>query len=381
MRRKALWATLGSLVAAAMVGVAVFAMTGRSHGAVAAQDQERVHQDPRLAPPLLMVAVAQPVGAAERSFTGFLAARVHSDLAFRVAGKVTARLVDVGQSVRRGDPLARLDDKDLVLALVARRNAVASARATVVQAEAEDVRYRQLLAQGWVSRQKYEATRASLDTARAAFASAEAQAEVAGNEVAYATLHADADGVVTQVLSEPGAVVAAGQAVIRLAQAGPREAVVNLPEGFRPALGSQAQAIVYGGSSDAATAASPAVLRQLSDAADPASRTYEARFVLEGDAAQAPLGSTVTLRLASTFASGGATVPLSALRDNGHATGVWIVDSSSQTVRFRPVQVLRLGAEEATVVGVKPGERLAALGVHLLREGQAVRLDTREAAR
>ncbi|WP_419900249.1 efflux RND transporter periplasmic adaptor subunit [Roseomonas sp. USHLN139] len=381
MRRNLVWATLGFVAAATAVAAGVLAVTDRSGDPAGAQEPSQAGQDPRQAPPLIMVAVAQRSGLAERSFTGLLGARVQSDLAFRVGGKVTARLVDVGQAVRHGDILARLDEKDLALALLARRNAVLSARATLVQAEAEEGRYRQLLAQGWASRQRYEAARAARDTARAALAAAEAEAEVAANEATYATLRADAEGVVTQVLAEPGAVVAAGQPVLRLAQAGPREAVVNLPEGLRPALGTPAEAVVYAVSDTAATTASPARLRQLSDAADPASRTYEARFVLEGAAAQAPLGSTVTLRLTSTTAGGGTTVPLGAIRDDGRATGVWVLDASGQSVRFRPVQLRRLGAEEAVVDGVVPGERVAALGAQLLREGQAVRVDGREAAR
>ncbi len=380
MQRKALWAILGTLAAATAVGAGTAAVTGRSHNAVAAQGPNQAsQQDPRKSPPLVLMAMALPVQSTDRSFTGILGARIQSDLAFRVAGKVTARLVDVGQAVRRGDTLARLDDKDLTLALLARRNAVASARATLVQAEADEGRYRQLLAQGWASRQKYETTRATLDTARATLAAAEAEAEVAANGSDYATLRADADGVVTQVLAEPGAVVAAGQAVVRQAQAGPREAVVNLPEGFRPALGSEAEATVYGQSGSAASV--PARLRQLSDAADPASRTYEARYVLEGAAAQAPLGSTVTLRISSVTSNGGAAIPLSAIRDDGRATGVWVLNAEGSTVHFRPVQVRQVGAEQMVVDGVRPGERVAALGAHLLRDGQAVRVDTREAAR
>lgn len=378
MRRTILWAILG-VSAVFATGVGTLAVMGRAGSASAGASPGEA--DPRQTPPLVMIAVAHATGMAERSFTGVLGARVQSDLAFRVAGKVTARLVDVGQAVRRGDTLARLDDRDLTLALLARRNAVVSARATLVQAEADEGRYRQLLSQGWASRQKYEATRAGLDTARAALAAAEAEAEVAANEAAYATLRADADGVVTQVLAEPGAVVAAGQPVFRLAQAGPREAVVNLPEGFRPALGTEAEATVYAVSGTVAAAASPARLRQLSDAADPASRTYEARFVLGGLAAQAPLGSTVTLRLASGTTSGAAAVPLGAIRDDGRATGVWVLDASGQVVRFRPVQVLRLGAERVVVDGIAPGERVAALGAHLLRDGQAVRTDVGESAR
>ncbi|MDQ1081705.1 efflux RND transporter periplasmic adaptor subunit [Pseudoroseomonas cervicalis] len=378
MRRNLFWAMLGTLATLAGAGAGAFALAGRARDP-AAGGQDPAGGDPRQAPPLVLVAVAEPPGLAGHAFTGLLGARVQSDLAFRVGGKVTARLVDLGQAVRRGDVLARLDEKDLTLALQARRNAVLGARATLLQAEADEGRYRQLLAQGWASRQRYEATRAARDTARAALAAAEAEAEMAANELAYATLRADADGVVTQVLAEPGAVLAAGQPMIRLAQAGPREAVVNLPEGLRPALGTRAEVTVYA-LSGAATTASPAHLRQLADAADPASRTYEARFVLEGAAAQAPLGSTVTLRLAAA-AGGGATVPLGALRDDGRATGVWVLDAAGQSVRFRPVQLRRLGAEQAVVEGVAPGERVAALGAQLLREGQPVRVESLEAAR
>lgn len=125
----------------------------------------------------------------------------------------------------------------------------------------------------------------------------------------------------------------------------------------------------------------PARLRQFSDAADPASRTYEPRYVLEGETAGAPLGSTVTLRVFIAAAEDGSFLPISALRDDGRATGVWVLDAESQTVRFRPVRVRRLGAEEMVVDGVRPGERVAVLGAHLLRQGQAVRPDTREVAR
>ncbi|WP_424139589.1 efflux RND transporter periplasmic adaptor subunit [Roseomonas chloroacetimidivorans] len=378
--RKGLIIAAGSILAASALGFAAVSGGVVPLPSHATQPNEAA-SDPREAPPLVIVAPARPASAAERAFTGLVSARVQSDLAFRVAGKVTARLVDVGQAVRKGDTLARLDEKDLSLALAARRNAVLGARAAAVQAEADEVRYRQLLAQGWVSRQRYEAARAAQDTARANLAAAEAQAQVAGNEADYAVLRADADGVVMQVLAEPGYVVSAGQPVIRLAQAGPREAAVNLPEDFRPALGTPAQAIVYGSPDRGAPTPTPARLRQLSDAADPASRTYEARFVLDGDAAQAPLGSTVTLRVATAPAAGRAEVPLGALRDDGRTTGVWVLDPARSVVNFRPVRVRRIGAEAAMVEGVAIGERVAALGAHLLHEGEAVRVASQEASR
>jgi RND family efflux transporter MFP subunit len=326
--------------------------------------------DPRQGTQLVQIAIPKPAVASERTFTGIIAARVQSNLGFRVPGKVVERLVDVGQEVHAGQPLMRLDQKDLGLALAAKENAVAAARAAAVQARADEVRYRELAADGWGSRQRYEQAKAALDTAAAQLAAAEAQADVARNEAGYSLLLADADGTVVEALAEPGQVVAAGQTVVKLAHAGPREAVVNLPETVRPAIGSPAQATVYGGGSTP----SPAHLRQLADAADPSTRTYEARYVLDGDASRAPLGATVTVSVATGGTTAAVEVPLGALYDNGRSSGVWVVDPHSSSVSLRAVQVRGLAEETAVVSGVKSGERVVALGAHLLHQGERVRL-------
>lgn len=219
--------------------------------------------DPRQDPPIVRPATAARVTGSERSFTGVIAARVQSNLGFRVSGKIVERLVDVGQQVKAGQALMRIDETDLRLALTAKRNAVAAARASVVQTGADERRYADLVSKGWASRQRYEQAKAALDTAQAQLASAEADARVAENEATYSVLVADA-------LGEPGQVVSAGQTVVRLAQAGPREAVVALPETMRPAIGSVAEASVYGSDGRRYTAH----LRQLSDSADTQTRTY-----------------------------------------------------------------------------------------------------------
>ena len=342
------------------------------------REPDRAEQlDPRQGSQLVQIAVAKPAVASERTFTGIIAARVQSNLGFRVPGKVVARLVDVGQEVHAGQPLMRLDQKDLDLALAAKENAVAAARAAAVQARADEVRYRELAADGWASRQRYEQAKAAFDTAAAQLAAAEAQADVARNEAGYSLLLANADGTVIETLAEPGQVVAAGQTVVKLAHAGPREAVVNLPETVRPAIVSPAQARVYGGGSTP----SPAHLRQLSDAADPSTRTYEARYILDGEASLAPLGATVTVSVATGGTTEAAEVPLGALYDDGKSNGVWVVDPHSSSVLWRAVQVRRLAKEIAVVSGVEPGERVVALGAHLLHQGERVRLaDDRIAA-
>jgi RND family efflux transporter MFP subunit len=219
--------------------------------------------------------------------------------------------------------------------------------------------------------------KAALDSANAQLAAAEAEAQVARNESGYSLLLADADGIVVETLAEPGQVVAAGQTVLRLAHQGPREATVNLPESVRPEIGSLARAILY----DSAADASPARLRQLSDAADPKTRTYEARYVLGGDAGRAPLGATVTVQIANTQFTGTAEVPLGAIYDSGKGTGVWIVDERTSAVSFRPVQIRQLREESAILrSGVREGERIVALGAQLLHEGEQVRSETAQSA-
>jgi RND family efflux transporter MFP subunit len=264
----------------------------------------------------------------------------------------------------------RIDPKDLGLELGAKENAVAAARALAVQARADEARYRNLLADGWIARQRYDQAKAALDSANAQLAVAEAQAEVARNEAGYSLLVADADGTVVETLAEPGQVVTAGQIVVKLAHAGPREATVNLPETVRPAIGSPAQATVYGGTS----ARSPAHLRQLSDSADASSRTYEARYVLDGDAARAPLGATVTVWVSGNGAPDVSEIPLGALLDDGTSSGVWIFDPGTSTVSFRPVHVRRIAQETVVVTGVSSGEHVVALGAHLLHPGAPVRI-------
>ena len=331
-----------------------------------------VPADPRTQAPLVRVATVVPVASATRAFTGTVAARVQSDLGFRVSGKVLGRFVDVGQSVKRGQLLMRIDPADLRLAALGQEEAVAATRARTRQAIDDEARYRDLRGTGAVSATADDQARAAADAARAQLRAAEAQAAIGRNAIRYAELLADADGVVTEIAAETGQVVAAGQTVLRLAQSGRREAVVQLPETLRPALGTLAQATVFGREGDAGAAR----LRQLAGAADRTTRTFEARYVLEGDLADAPLGSTVTVRIPDgpTVGRDGVRVPVGALADAGKGPGVWRVEGDPARVAWRPVAVHRLEEDSAEVGGaLAPGDRIVALGAHQLRDGQAVR--------
>jgi RND family efflux transporter MFP subunit len=361
---------------AVIVTIAALGLVGSTVGCTPSQSAEEPAADPRIGTQLVRVATVQPASAATRGFTGVVSARIQSNLGFRVSGKVIERLVDAGQIVRSGQPLMRIDRTEYGHAIAAQLGNVAAARAKVIQAAADEARYRGLVTTGAVSKAAYDQAKAAVDGARALLSAAEAQLKVAQDEGEYSTLVADADGTVVETLAEPGQVVTAGQPVVKLAHAGPREAVINLPETLRPAIGSAARASLYGGDTPY-----PARLRQLSDAADPVTRTFDARYVLEGDAARAPLGATVTVYLTGTAPVAASSVPIGAITDEGKGPGVWILDDKTSAVSFRPVRISEFGGESVILGdGVQVGERIVALGSHFLHEGQRVRVAADQAA-
>ncbi|MDO8341939.1 MAG: efflux RND transporter periplasmic adaptor subunit [Cellvibrio sp.] len=332
---------------------------------------EQPPSDPRIDAPLVRVVEVQGANSVSRSFSGVMAARVQSDLGFRVSGKVLERLVDTGQSVKKGQPLLRLDPVDLKLAAAAQQEAVTAAKALAKQAVEDEVRYRRLRGTGAISVSAYDQAKAAADTANANLSAAIAHAKVSLNATQYAELIADADGLVMETLVEAGQVVAAGQVVVRLAHAGPREAIVQLPETLRPAIGSAGQATLFGQENIAI----PAKLRQLSDTSDRVTRTFEARYVLEGDMAHVPLGTTVTINIANEqlAASNSAQVPIGALYDAGKGPGVWIIRENK--VSWRPVAIQHLNDENAVISSdLQPHDQIVALGAHLLHEGMQVRV-------
>lgn len=323
-------------------------------------------------PPAPKVAwiTATPAIAAAISYTGVVHARTESSLGFRVAGKVVERLVEPGDSVRQGQPLLKLDATDYVLGASAAHAAVEVALARQAQAVADERRLRALQASGAVSTQAYEQSKAAADTATAQLDAERARARQSDHQGDYAVLRADMDGVIMDVAAQPGQVVAAGQTVVKLARHGAREALVYLPESARRLAATPASAMLY----TEGTRSYPAALRELAAVADVQTRSYLARYTLGGAAASAPLGATVTVRLADA-APAGIGVPVGALLDRGQGPAVWVIDGRDSTVSLRPVTVASLGEEQARLSdGLKAGERVVAFGAHLLKAGQKVRL-------
>jgi RND family efflux transporter MFP subunit len=308
--------------------------------------------------------------AENREFAGIVRARFEPDLGFRVAGKIVARLVDVGDRVRAGDVVARLDPRDYRLQVESAEAELAAATSNLAQAAADDQRYQSLRKSGFAAVADYERKKAARDEAEGRLERAQRSLDLARNQLAYTDLKADADGVITAVLAEAGQVVALGQPVFRLAHHGEMEAVVALPE-TRLAEARQSEATVrLWAGPDRRFAAR---LRELSPQADSATRTYTARFTILNPDDTVALGMTANVVLSHPAEAMAAKVPLAAILNRGSGPTVWRIDEGGVLER-RPVTVSSFNEAAALVTsGVEDGDQIVTLGVHMLEAGQKVR--------
>jgi RND family efflux transporter MFP subunit len=307
---------------------------------------------------------------AAREFVGVVRARYETDLGFRVAGKIVTRVVNVGDRVRAGDVVARLDPRDLKLQAESAEAELSAAASNLAQAAADLERYTTLRASGYASVADFDRKKWAKGEAEGRLERAKRALELARNQLGYADLKADADGVITATLAEAGQVVAVGQAVARLAHRGEKEAVVALPETWLgEARKSNATVRLW---SDRERSFN-AVLRELSPQADAASRTYAARFTIEDADDTVAFGMTATVTLARAGDAPVARLPLSAILNRGNGPTVYLVDGSGALVQ-RPVTVASFNEDTALVTsGVNAGDRIVTLGVQKLEAGLKVR--------
>lgn len=317
-------------------------------------------------PVLVQAAAAAAMGST--SYSGEVRARHEADLAFRVGGKIAARLVDAGAEVQPGTPLARLDPADLQLALAAARAQVAAAESEAATARADRERYADLLGKKFVSQAAFDAKANAERNAQARLDQARAQAATSGNQAGYGSLTADRAGVVTAVLADAGQVVAAGQAVLRVARPEEKEVAIAIPESRVAQVKATREFTVH-------LWAQPGLavkgeLRELAPAADAATRTFAARIRLVDPPPEVRLGMTARVS-AGADAAGPVVVPLTAVIDQGQGPAVWVVVDGK--ARRRPVQLGRFREDGAEIAGgLAAGEAVVVAGGLKLVPGQPV---------
>ncbi|MCZ8251873.1 MAG: efflux RND transporter periplasmic adaptor subunit [Hylemonella sp.] len=310
---------------------------------------------------------------ASQEFSGEVRPRIESRLGFRVAGKLVSREVELGERVKAGQVLARLDPQDYRLAADAAQAQYAAAVTNRDLAAADFKRFKELREQNFISGAELERREANLKAAQAQVDQAQAQLASQRNQGSYTALVADTAGVVTAVEAETGQVVSAGQPVVRLAQDGGRDAVFAVPEDKLGLMrdGSAVDVRVWPGQTLLA-----GKVREVSASADPVTRTYQVKVGLQGRELP-PLGATVTVqpKVKNGDRPQAIKLPTSALRQDGQATAVWVLDPRTMTVSSQPVQIATADGNEAVVAaGLQEGQQVVAAGVHVLSPGQKVML-------
>src|SRR6516225_9308803 len=322
--------------------------------------------------PVLVTSVHYEAQALQRRFVGTVRPRIEADVGFRVGGKVSKRLVEVGAMVDSGQPLATLDEVDLKLQAEQADAEFSAASGVLAQASAAEARAKELRQKGWSTDAQLDQAKAAADEARARLKRAERSVELTKNSLSYATLVADAPGVVTSTLIEPGQVVAPGQTAIRVARLAEKEVVVAIPETLLArAKSGDAQVAIWSEPGKTYVAK----LRELAPSADPVTRTYLAKFSIPdaGDAVQ--LGMTATLTLSDPASERVARLPLSALFNQGNGPSVFVVDRNTGAVTLKPVSIKSYESSDVLISGgVDEGASVVALGVQKLDPAQKVKI-------
>ena len=322
--------------------------------------------------PVRTVTVQQSAGGEIVSLTGQVSAKDQANLGFRLDGRMTERLVNVGDVVTAGQLVARLDPRIQQSALRAAEANLASVEAQSADARITLWRQQQLLKDGWTSRAKFDQAQHNLETLQGQVDAARAQQHIAQEQLSYTALAADAPGAVTAIGAEPGEVVHAGQMIAQVARKGARDAVFDVPEQLMR-TGPRDPRVDILLVNDPQVAATGRI-REVSPEADPATRTFRVKVAVTDPPEAMRLGATVTGRI-RLAARAGVDVPASALTETDQRPAVWLVDPKSMTVSLRNVGVLRYDADGVVISqGLQSGDVVVTAGVQTLHPGQKIRL-------
>ena len=330
----------------------------------------------------VLTIAADQNGQSAESYAGEVRARLESKLSFRVGGKLLTRPAQLGQTVRAGQLLAQIDPRDYQLGAQAAQAQMQSAQTSRDLAAADLKRFEAMRAQGFVSDAQLERYSAQFKAAEAQLSQAQAQASVQGNQASYGNLYADRAGVITGVYAEVGQVLGAGQAVLSLAEDGPRDAAFNLPEDAGKSLpvGSAVTVFAWNAQGDEGSEAAvqwPGRVRELAVSADTLTRTFAVKVAIEaGPVSAPPLGTTVRIvpkNKAVKNESAQILLPLSALMRESTGTSVWIYADKTNTISKRAVKTGGIVGNQVQILsGLAAGETVVVAGVHALTDGQHV---------
>jgi len=333
------------------------------------QNTEAAAPEPR---PVRTVTVEKREAGTPVTLTGRIEAEDEVDLGFRISGRLLENNGRLGDRVEAGQLVARLEPQNEMNQLRSAQANLAAAQAALTQAQNHFERQDTLLEQGWTTRANHDQAMKALQTAQAQVDSAEAQLKAAKDLVSFTKLVADAPGVITEVGPRAGAVVQAGQMIVRLARKDGRDAVFDVPAQLIRSAPADPQIVVS--LTDDPSISAQGRVREVSPQANPVTRTFDVKVGLTDPPAAMQLGATVTGRL-QMEAFPVIDIPASALTRFNQQPAVWIVDPSSLTVSPRNVEVLRYDpATVAVSQGLDTGEIVVTAGVQALHPGQKIRL-------
>lgn len=325
----------------------------------------------------VLSAVVEPIARSSAAFVGTVQPRTSTAQAFRVGGTLVSRNVGLGDSVTGGQVLAAVETTTLSLAVETAQANLSNAQAQAANAAATLGRLEALVQSNNASQADIEQAQQQALASQASVVQTEARLTQAKEQLSYAQIVAGFDGIVTAIGAETGEVVAPGQMVVTIARPDERDLVIDVPELFvaQLAIGTP---FAISPQLDPATVI-PGTLREIAPQADPVTRSWQLRIGLENAPASFWLGTTATARL-ETPADPGIAIPETAIRRDGQATAVWIVDAAKSSVSLRPVEIgMASNGLVPVLSGLAPGERVAIAGVNSLQEGQEVRLDQESA--